>query len=126
MHEAGIGHEPPLAALDIIEQEPQRRERLRNNVARMQRAFTDLGYDVGECRSPIIAIQTGGDEETFRFWQDLMREGVFTNPVISPAVPPGEGLIRTSYMATHTDQDLDQVLDVFGRLGIAAGLLRVA
>ncbi len=115
-----------LAALEIIEAEPERRERLWRNVSRMHKAFLGLGYDVGESRSAIIPIQVGSDLDTFRFWRRLHDEGIFTNPVIPPAVPAEEGLIRTSYMATHTEVELDKVVDVFARLGRAAGLLRVA
>ena len=115
-----------LAALDIIESEPDRRQKLWQNVARMQEALTDLGYDVGKSRSAIIPIRIGGDIETFQFWRRLHDEGVFTNPVVPPAVPPDEGMIRTSYMATHTFAELDKVAEVFARLGRAAGLLKVA
>jgi 8-amino-7-oxononanoate synthase len=115
-----------LAALDIIETEPERRERLWQNVSRMQAKFVELGYDVGQSRSAIIPIRIGGDLETFQFWRRLHDEGVFTNPVVPPAVPQDEGMIRTSYMATHTFAELDRVADVFARLGRAAGLLKVA
>ncbi len=115
-----------LAALDIIESEPDRRERLWQNVRRMNAAFRDLGYDVSASRSPIIPIPVGGDEETFRFWKLLHEAGVFTNPVVSPAVPSGEGLLRTSYMATHTDEELDRVIETFARIGRAEGVVRVA
>ena len=115
-----------LAALDIIEQEPERRERLWENVSRMQRSLIGLGYDVGQSRSAIIPIRIGGDLETFQFWRRLHDEGVFTNPVVAPAVPPDEGMIRTSYMATHTFAELDKVVEVFARLGRDAGVLRVA
>jgi len=115
-----------LAALEIIEQEPERRERLWGHVRRMQEAFVELGYDVGASRSAIIPIRVGGDLETFHFWKQLHDEGVFTNPVIPPAVPQDEGLIRTSYMASHTREELDRVVEVFARLGRQAGLLRVA
>jgi len=115
-----------LAALDIIETEPERRERLWQNVSRMQAKLVALGYDVGQSRSAIIPIRIGGDLETFRFWRRLFDEGIFTNPVVPPAVPPDEGMIRTSYMATHTFEELDNVADVFARLGRAAGVLKVA
>lgn len=115
-----------LAALGIVEAEPERRKRLWAHVDRMQRGFVTLGYDVAASRSAILPIPIGGDLETFRFWRNLHDEGVFANPVVSPAVPPGEGMIRTSYMATHTDEELDRVLDVFARLGREAGLFRVA
>lgn len=115
-----------LAALEIIEREPERRERLWGHVARMRTALVDLGYDVAESRSAILPIPIGGDVETFRFWRRLHDEGVFANPVVPPAVPTGEGMIRTSYMASHTDAELDQVVEVFARLGREAGLLKVA
>lgn len=115
-----------IAALDIIETEPERRERLAANVARMQSKLIDLGYDVGQSRAAIIPIKIGGHLETFQFWRRLHDEGVFTNPVVAPAVPPDEGMIRTSYMATHTFAELDKVVDVFARLGRDAGLLKVA
>lgn len=115
-----------LAALDIIETEPERRERLWQNVSRMQTKLGDLGYDVGRTRAAIIPIRIGGHMETFQFWRRLHDEGVFTNPVVAPAVPPDEGMIRTSYMATHTFDELDKVADVFARLGRDSGLLRVA
>ena len=115
-----------LAALDIIEAEPERRERLWQNVSRMQTKLGDLGYDVGRSRAAIIPIRIGGHMETFQFWRRLHDEGVFTNPVVAPAVPLDEGMIRTSYMATHTFDELDKVADVFARLGRDSGLLRVA
>ncbi len=114
-----------LAALDIIEGEPERRRRLWANVERMHRGFVDAGYAVDPPRSAILAIPIGGDLQTFTFWKQLHEAGIFANPVVSPAVPPGEGMIRTSYMATLTDAELTQVLGVFTRLGREAGLLRV-
>jgi 8-amino-7-oxononanoate synthase len=115
-----------LAALGIIESEPERRIRLWNHVARMQRALVELGYDVVASKSAILPIPIGDDMATFRFWRKLHDAGIFANPVVAPAVPPGDGMIRTSYMATHTDAELDVVLDVFARLGREAGLVKVA
>lgn len=115
-----------LAAVDIIENEPERRQRLWAHVSRMQSAFVELGYDVAESRSAILPIPIGNDVDTFRFWRRLHDEGVFANPVVAPAVPQGEGLIRTSYIATHTDAELDRVIEVFARLGRESGVLRVA
>jgi 8-amino-7-oxononanoate synthase len=115
-----------LAALDIIESEPERREQLRANVTRMQSKLIECGYEVERNQSAIVSIKVGGTIETCEFWRRLRDEGVFANPVIPPAVPPDEGMIRTSYMATHTFAELDKVADVFARLGRAAGLLKVA
>ncbi len=115
-----------LASLKIIESEPERRERLWRNVRRMCTALTELGYDVSESQSAILPIPIGEDPETFQFWRALHDAGIFTNPVVSPAVPPGEGLIRTSFMATHTDEELDRVVEVFARIGRACGLVPTA
>jgi len=112
-----------LAALDVIEAEPERADRLWRNVRRMKTAFDELGFDTDSSDSAVIPIRVGTDTETFTFWRMLFDRGVFTNPVTSPAVPPGEGLIRTSYMSTHTDEDLDHVLSVFDELGREFGLI---
>ncbi len=105
-----------LAALTILEEEPDRRRRLWRNAEKMKRGLSALGYDTDDSRSVIVPVQVGEVMDTFGFWKLLFDEGVFTNPVIPPAVPEGECLIRTSYMATHTDRELDMVLEVFGRL----------
>jgi 8-amino-7-oxononanoate synthase len=115
-----------LAALRIIESEPERREQLWANVRRMHQALLAMGYDVAESESAILPVPIGGDIETFHFWRKLHEAGLFTNPVVSPAVPKGEGLIRTSYMATHSQADLDRVIEVFARLGQEAGVVKVA
>ncbi|RKX20719.1 MAG: 8-amino-7-oxononanoate synthase [Candidatus Zixiibacteriota bacterium] len=112
-----------LAALDIIEAEPERRENLWKNVRRMQKEFKDLGFNIGQTETPIIPIVIGGDLEAFHFWKELFDNGVFANPVISPAVPPGHSLIRTSYTATHTDEHLDRVVDIIATVGRKKGLI---
>jgi 8-amino-7-oxononanoate synthase len=112
-----------IAALDVIEAEPERREALWRNIRKMKAALDDLGFDTDASNSPVIPIRVGSDMDTFRFWQAIFNRGVFTNPVISPAVSPGEGLIRTSYMATHTDEDLDFVIDVLATVGREVGLI---
>ena len=112
-----------LAALEIIRDEPERRERLWKNTLRMQRELKTLGYDTGSTATPIIPLVIGEDMACFVFWKALFDNGVFTNPVVSPAVPPGRALIRTSYTATHTDEQLDRVLDVLARVGREKGLI---
>ncbi|MDZ7292684.1 MAG: pyridoxal phosphate-dependent aminotransferase family protein [candidate division KSB1 bacterium] len=112
-----------LAALDIIEQEPERIQKLWRNVHKMKTGFDALGFDTGKSVTPIIPILVGEDMQTFAFWKLLYDNGIFTNPVITPAVPPGEGRIRTSYMATHTDEELDRVLETFGHIGREFGLI---
>jgi len=112
-----------LAALDIIEQEPQRIECLWKNARKMKAGFDALGFDTGKSETPIIPLLIGDDMKTFAFWKMLYDNGIFSNPVITPAVPPGHGRIRTSYMATHTEAELDHVLQVFGRIGREFGLI---
>lgn len=106
-----------LAAIDIMRQEPERRVRLWQNARRMQSELAGLGFDTFGSESPIVPVIVGGTLRTFEFWKRLLDAGVFTNPVIAPAVPATSGRIRTSYMATHTDAQLDKVRDAFQRVG---------
>ncbi len=106
-----------LAALDIIENEPERRERLWQITRRMNKEYKVLGFDIGTTQTPIIPIYIGDDMKTFQFWRMLSDEGIFVNPIISPAVAPGLQLLRTSYTATHTDQQMDRVLEAFRKVG---------
>jgi 8-amino-7-oxononanoate synthase len=111
------------AAVDILEKEPERLERLWRNVRKMKDGFDKLGFNTGRSQTPIIPIHVGEDVKCFQFWKMLFDNGVFSNPVVSPAVPPGEAVIRTSYMATHTDAELDEVLRIFAKLGREFGLI---
>jgi len=112
-----------LACLDILEKEPERRERLWAVTDKMRKGFKELGFNTGNSETPIIPVIIGDDDTTFAFWKALFDNGVYTNPVISPAVPPGMSLIRTSYMATHTDEELDTVLGVFEKVGKQLGII---
>jgi 7-keto-8-aminopelargonate synthetase-like enzyme len=89
----------------------------------MREGYTALGYNIGHSVSPIVPIIIGDDQMTFDTWRLLFENGVFVNPVISPAVAPGHQLLRTSYMATHTDAQLDRVLEVFEKVGKKVGLI---
>jgi 8-amino-7-oxononanoate synthase len=113
-----------MKALEIVEREPERRKHLWENTEYMQRELTRLGFDTGESASPVIPIVIGGDMDAFAVALELEREGVFVNPVVTPAVPPGRSMIRTSYMATHTREHLDRALEAFERVGRARGLIR--
>jgi len=105
-----------LAALDIIEQEPWRIQRLHQICNRVRTAFNDLGYDTMGSETPIVPVLAGSDEDTFAFWKMLDERGIFANPVVPPGTPPGKGLIRTSYMATHQDDEIARVIEVFSEL----------
>lgn len=112
-----------IAALDIIDGEPERRERLWHNTHKMMKAFKQMGFDTGVAETPIIPLVIGEMELTFRMWRILFDAGVFVNSVVPPATTPGRCLIRTSYMATHTDEMLDRVLGVFGKAGKTLGVI---
>ena len=112
-----------LKALEIIRTEPERRENLWKNARRMLREFKTLGFDTGTSETPIVPILIGDDLDCFRFWKELYDNGVFANPVISPAVAPGRALMRTSYTATHTNRQLDRVLEVFEHVGKKMGVI---
>ena len=113
-----------IAALDIIDQEPERRERLWHNTHKMMQAFKQMGYDTGTTETPIIPLLMGEMEKAFMMWKVLSEEGVFVNPVAPPATPPGRCLIRTSYMATHTDEQLDRVLLIMEQAGKKLGVIK--
>jgi 8-amino-7-oxononanoate synthase len=102
-----------LACLEVVEAEPERRRRLWDNVAWMKRGLESLGLDVIDGGSPILSVVIGEVEATMEFNRLLYEHGVFVNPVMPPAVPPGMSLLRTSYMATHTEEDLGVILDAF-------------
>ena len=110
-------------ALDIIDQEPERRERLWYNTNKMMEGFKSYGFDIGDAASPIIPVVVKEDILAFKMALMLQEEGVFANPVVSPATPPGRALMRTSYMATHTDEHLDRVLEAFVKVGKQLGLI---
>jgi 8-amino-7-oxononanoate synthase len=111
------------AALDIIENEPERRNALWRNTNKMFKGFTELGFDVGPSQTPIIPIVVGDSENAFLMAMMLQEEGVFANVAVSPAVPNGRALIRTSYMATHTEEQLDHVLVAFEKTGKRIGII---
>ena len=111
-----------IAALDIIDKEPGRRERLWANTNKMINAFREMGYDTGAAETPIVPLVMVDMEHTFMMWKILSEEGVFVNPVVPPAVPQGRSLIRTSYMATHTTGQLDLVLDIVEKAGKKLGI----
>lgn len=115
-----------LASLQVMRTEPERIERVNRNATRMRDAFQALGFDTGNSVTPIVPIVIGDDQRTFLTWRLLLENGVFTNPVISPAVLPGRQMLRTSYMATHTDAQLDRVLEVFAAVGLQVGLIKAA
>ncbi len=112
-----------LTSLQIMREEPERIARVNAIGDRMRKAYTQLGFNIGHSVTPIVPILIGDDDLTFMMWKRLFENGVFVNPVISPAVAPGHQLLRTSYMATHTDDQLDRVVGAFDKVGHELGLI---
>ncbi|MHB1382894.1 MAG: aminotransferase class I/II-fold pyridoxal phosphate-dependent enzyme [Bellilinea sp.] len=112
-----------LTALQIMREEPERIERVNVIGEKMRKAYSQLGFNIGLSVSPIVPIIIGDNDLTFMMWKTLFEKCVFVNPIISPAVAPGHQLLRTSYMATHTDEQLDKVIDVFEKVGRQLGLI---
>lgn len=111
------------AALKVMKEEPERRTRLLAIAARMRSEYTRMGFNIGQSQSPIIPIYINNDEATLAIWKALFEAGVYTNPVLPPGVPPGKSLLRTSYMATHTDAQMDRVLETFNSVGKKLGII---
>lgn len=105
-----------LACLDVLEQEPERLRDLWSNADYLRAGLKGLGFDTVTSETPIIPVVTGNMDRTFVFWRALFDEGVFTNPVLPPAVPESSCRLRTSVMATHTRDQLDEVLEAFDRV----------
>jgi len=111
------------ACLDILKAEPERRAQLWRNAEFLKQGIQRLGFNTGPCDSPVIPVIIGQMLDTFAFWKELLKEGVFTNPVIPPAVPENTARLRTSVMATHTEDLLSQALEIFGKVGKRLGII---
>ncbi len=112
-----------LAALDVMEKEPERVERVNAIAERMRQGYHALGYNVGGSETPIVPIMIGDQLKAIKMWRALFEAGVYTNVAVPPAVPAGKALLRTSYMATHTDREMDQVVSIFKQVGKAEGII---
>jgi 8-amino-7-oxononanoate synthase len=111
------------AALKIMRDEPEHAQRLQRIAARMIREYKALGFNVDVAETPIVPLIIGDDHLTFQFWHELFQAGIYANPVVSPGVPPGKALIRTSYMAIHTDDELDRVLEIAATVARRLGII---
>jgi 8-amino-7-oxononanoate synthase len=112
-----------LATVEIMDQEPERRERLWENTRFFAEGLRSMGFDTGESRTPVVPVVVGEDLTALRMVHRLQEEGVFVNCVLSPATPPGRALIRTSLMATHSRAQLSRALDAFSKVGREVGLI---
>ncbi len=112
-----------LAALDILEAEPERVTKLISNAQKVRKELTDAGFNVLEGRTAIVPVIVGDDLLAFQFGRMLFDAGVFVNVFISPGVPQGRQMMRTSYMSTHEDEHLDYIIDSFKKIGKNLGLI---
>lgn len=112
-----------LAALDILEKEPERVTRLVENANYMRKGLKEKGFNIIDGRTAIVPVIVGNDETAFKMWRLLYDGGVFVNVFISPGVPEGRQMMRTSYMATHEKSHLDEILDIFENAGKQVGLI---
>jgi 8-amino-7-oxononanoate synthase len=113
-----------LASLEILEKEPEHITALIRNAQKMRDGFKNMGFRIIDGRTGIVPVIIGDDPNTFTFWRGLFDAGVFVNAFISPGVPNGMQMLRTSYMATHEDKHLDKILDVFGTIGKKLGVIK--
>jgi len=112
-----------MESLKIMETELKHVKRLQAIAKKMIEGFKSIGFNIGVAETPIIPLIIGDNEKTFLFWKALFENGVYANPVISPAVPPDRSLIRTSFMAIHTDEELDKVLEISEREAKKLGIV---
>jgi len=112
-----------MAALEILEAEPWRVDKLISNANYIRKGLTEAGFNVIDGRTGIVPVIVGNDEIAFKMWRMLFDAGVFVNVFISPGVPEGRQMMRTSYMATHEISHLDQIIDVFKKVGTELGLV---
>jgi 8-amino-7-oxononanoate synthase len=116
-----------MAAFDVLQEEPWRIEKLRDNYTYMKAELVRLGFDVGGTETAVIPLYVRQDLRTIMMWKDLLEEhAVYTNPFITPGVAPKHQMLRTSYMATHERHHLDRALEAFEKVGKKYGVLRGA
>ncbi|MEO6149311.1 MAG: pyridoxal phosphate-dependent aminotransferase family protein [Mucilaginibacter sp.] len=114
-----------IAALDIIEAEPERIQKLWDNTNYASKLFTEEGFDIGESESPILPIYIRDNDKTFLVTNQLQENGIFVNPVVSPAVPSDSSLLRFSLMATHTFAQIDEAVEKIAKAFKYAGVTTV-
>jgi 8-amino-7-oxononanoate synthase len=112
-----------LAALDVLESEPWRIDKLMRNARKMREGLKGMGFRVGVHDSAVVPVIIGDTDKVLIMWKALFEAGVFVNAFIRPGVPPGMEMLRTSYMATHEDEHLDKILNVFHDVGKNLGVI---
>jgi len=115
-----------MAALEILIEQPELVEKLSENANRIRKGLSEIGFDIMEGETAIVPVTIGDDDLAFQMWKRLYESGVFVNVFIPPAVPPGHSMLRTSYMASHEDHHLDQVISTFEKVGKELGIINNA
>ena len=112
-----------IAALEILESEPERVDRLLANAKKMRDGLKSLGFYVLDGITPVVPVILGDDVKVFHFWRQLYDSGVFVNAFVPPGVPQNLSMLRTSYMATHEEKHLNKILEVFEKIGKELGVI---
>lgn len=111
-------------ALDLIWTDMSRKDKLWANSTRLKEGLKKAGFNIGATQTPIVPIFVGEMQDCFKMWRATFDEGIFTTPVIPPAVPPNKCMIRTTLMATHTNEQIDRIIEVFTKAGKALGIIK--
>lgn len=111
-------------ALELIENDTSRRDNLFRMTDNLKKGLRELGYDLGHSTTPVIPVHVGSNENCFKMWRALHDLGIFSNPVVSPAVPPGHALMRLTLMATHTDEHVQKIIEAFAKAGREVGVIK--
>ncbi|MCH2046190.1 MAG: aminotransferase class I/II-fold pyridoxal phosphate-dependent enzyme [Saprospiraceae bacterium] len=112
-----------LAALDILEQEPERVQQLYENANFVREGLKDAGFHVIDGETAIVPVLIGDDEQAFKLWTGLFKAGIFVNVFIAPATPPGKAMMRNSFMATHKREHLEKVVETYRSIGKQVGII---
>lgn len=112
-----------LACLDIIEADPSYVTRVHTQSGKVRDALREMGYNCGASVTPIVPVFIGSEMNTIFAWKAFFEHGVYVNPVLPPGVPPNKSLLRTSYMASHTDAQVARIITAFHEVGLMTGLI---
>jgi 7-keto-8-aminopelargonate synthetase-like enzyme len=112
-----------LASLTILEREPERVENLKKSGDAWREGLRSLGFNIGDSETPIVPVTVGEEYATLTFWKALLDAGIYTNPAVYPSVSIREAILRTSCMAAHTSEHIEQALETFRTVGRKHGLI---
>ncbi len=112
-----------LACLDVVEADPSYVAQVHKQSAKVRTALRGMGFNCGDSVTPIVPVIIGSEMNTIFAWKAFYEHGVYVNPVLPPGVPPNKSLLRTSYMATHTDEQIERIIKAFKEVGTRIGLI---